>query len=229
MEGQADYSFSGFFNNIVKQLKPITDLLNKEGYEAIICDDSENGASILPLKLAAIRAGFGWQGKNSLLINKKYGSFLALGGILTNATLDYSSPEEVNRCKSCNKCQQACPTKALDESYLLDKNKCLSYLLQNDNFPEEAKSFVKNKVMDCEICQEACPWNNKHIKNPLNTELTESFKNEAPKWLEFFSVPKLINLTESEYKAMLGYLDTGVAYELFCRNVEMVYENYRSL
>jgi len=126
----------GFLNDIVKQLEPVASLLHKESYNAIICDDSKNEASILPLKLAAIRAGLGWQGKNSLLVTKKYGSFLALGGILTNATLVYNRQEEVNLCKSCNKCQQACPMKALEQAYVLNKNICLPYLLQNDNLHE---------------------------------------------------------------------------------------------
>ena len=71
----------------------------------MICESSEAEGSILPLKLAAIRAGLGWQGKHSLLISKKYGTFLALGGIVTNAELDHNLHEERNRCLNCDKCQ----------------------------------------------------------------------------------------------------------------------------
>ena len=78
---------SGYFLDVVKPLEPIADFLRNKGYQAIICDGSTEGGSILPLKLAAIRAGIGWQGKHSLLISKKFGTFLALGGIITDAAI----------------------------------------------------------------------------------------------------------------------------------------------
>jgi epoxyqueuosine reductase QueG len=66
---------SEFFLDVVKPLEPISDFLKTKGYQAIVCDGSIQGGSIIPLKLAAIRAGIGWQGKHSLLISKKYGGF----------------------------------------------------------------------------------------------------------------------------------------------------------
>nr|BAM62523.1 iron-sulfur cluster-binding protein [uncultured microorganism] len=215
---------SGFFNDAVKPLEPIATLLRKEGYTALICDDSNNKGSILPLKLAAIRAGLGWQGKNSLLVTKKYGTFLALGGIVTNANLEHNTEEETNRCKSCEKCQQACPLKALEQAYVLNRNKCLSYLLQNDNLPEEAKPVIENRVIDCEICQQVCPWNTKHIECPLATAMTTSFQREIPAWEDFFALPHLAKLTEREYREALGHLNTGIPYLIFHRNVMMAME-----
>ena len=78
---------SGFFLDVVKPLMPIAGFLKDQGYQAVICDGSIEGGSILPLKLAAIRAGIGWQGKHSLLISKRFGTFLALGGMITDADL----------------------------------------------------------------------------------------------------------------------------------------------
>ncbi len=215
---------SGFFNDVVKQLEPIATLLRKEGYTALICDDSKNKGSILPLKLAAIRAGLGWQGKNSMLVTKKYGTFLAIGGIVTNANFEHNTEQETNRCKSCKKCQQACPLKALEQAYVLNKNKCLSYLLQNDNLPEEAKTVIENRVIDCEICQQVCPWNTKHIERPLATAMTTSFQREIPAWEDFFALPQLVKLTEREYREALGHLNTGIPYPIFHRNVLMAVE-----
>ncbi len=215
---------SGFFNDVVKQLEPIATLLRKEGYTALICDDSKNKGSILPLKLAAIRAGIGWQGKNSMLVTKKYGTFLALGGIVTNANLEHNTEQETNRCKSCKKCQQACPLKALEQTYVLNKNKCLSYLLQNDNLPEEAKNVIENRVIDCELCQQVCPWNTKHIERPLATAMTTSFQREVLVWEDFFTLPQLVKLTEREYREALGHLNTGIPYPIFHRNVLMAVE-----
>ncbi len=218
---------SGFFNDIVRQMEPIAALLRKEGYTALICDDGDEEESILPLKLAAIRAGLGWQGKNSLLVTKKYGTFLALGGIVTNADLGPGAAEEPNRCKSCTKCQEACPAKALEQAHVLNRPKCLSHLLQHEDFPNEAKAFTENRVMDCEICQQACPWNAKHIERPLDTAMTLSFQKEIPAWEDLFALAGLAHLTEPEYKAALGHLHTGIPYSIFRRNVLMAMERLK--
>jgi len=215
---------SGFFNDVVKPLEPIAALLREKSYTALICDDTKNTGSILPLKLAAIRAGLGWQGKNSLFITKKYGSFLALGGIVTNANLEHNSEQQENLCKSCTKCQQACPMNALEQAYVLNKKECLSYLLQHDNFPEQARPMKGNRVIDCEICQQICPWNAKHIERPLATAMTTSFQREIPAWEDFFLLTRLARLNDREYKKFLGHLKTGIPYRIFHRNVLMAVE-----
>ena len=81
----------------MKPIGPIAAFLRDEGYRAIVCESSTSEGSILPLKLAAMRADLGWQGKHSLLISKKYGTFLALVGILTNAELEHNTEEEPDR------------------------------------------------------------------------------------------------------------------------------------
>lgn len=210
---------SEFFLDIVKPLGPIVNFLKNEGYQAIVCRSSTNEGSILPLKLAAIRAGLGWQGKHSLLISKKYGTFLALGGIITNADLEHNTKEESNLCGKCDKCQKACPLAALDQPYVLNINKCLSYHLQSEHLPEDAETVMENRVGDCEICQHACPWNKKHLDNPLKTKLTESFRTKIEDWENFFYLPNLVELSEKEYREKLDLLNTGIPYKIFHRNV----------
>ena len=128
---------SGFFLDMVKPLMPLVEFLTDQGFKAILCDGTTDEGSILPLKLAAVRAGLGWQGKHSLLISKRYGTFLALGGIITDAELQYNTNEEPNRCRDCDKCQQACPLGALETPYVLNRNKCMSYGLAVENLPDE--------------------------------------------------------------------------------------------
>ncbi len=210
---------SGFFLDVVRPLDPIVDLLKKEGYKAVVCDGSVEGGSVLPLKLAAVRAGLGWQGKHTLLISKKFGTFLALGGIITDAVLEYNSAQEPNRCHKCDRCQQACPLGALDQPYVLNRNKCLSNLLQVENLPEEAQAVMENRIGDCEICQEACPWNKKHLDNPLVTKMTQSFRKKVKQLEDFFYLPNLVKLSEKEYRKTLGQLNTDIPYHLFHRNV----------
>lgn len=208
---------SGFFVDIVKPLESIKSFLIDQGYDAIICDSSNSEKSILPLKLAAVRAGLGWQGKHSLMISRKYGTFLALGGILTNAILELNQKEEPDHCGKCNKCQVACPVSALDRPYILDRNKCLSSLLQEENLPDDALIKAENRILDCEICQEACPWNKKHIEHPLTANMTVSFNKGE--WMRHFYLPDLINLSEEEYKNIFGRLNAGISYSVFRRNV----------
>ena len=210
---------SEWFLDMVKPLEPIVDLLKDKGYEALVCDGTVDNGSILPLKLAAVRAGLGWQGKHSLLISKKFGTFLALGGIITNALLAHNTKEESNRCRECDKCQKACPLEALEQAYVLNKSRCLSYQLQVEGLTEEAQAVMENRVGDCEICQDACPWNKKHLDNPLDTHMTQSFQTKITDWENLFYLPQLVELSDKEYIEKLGHLNTGIPYELFRRNV----------
>jgi epoxyqueuosine reductase len=132
---------SGFFLDVVKPLMPIAEFLRQKGYQTRICDGFKEGGSILPLKLAAIRAGLGWQGKHSLLISRKFGTFLALGGIITDADLEHNVIEASDKCQDCDKCQKACPLAALDQPYVLNVKACMSYLLQNDKLPSVRPTF----------------------------------------------------------------------------------------
>ena len=220
---------SGFFLDAVKPLEPIADFLWNNGYQVKICDGTVEDGSILPLKLAAIRAGIGWQGKHSLLISKKFGTFLALGGILTDADLDHNSIEEPDRCRNCDKCQKACPMSALDQPYFLNVKKCMSYQLQVDDLSIEAGTVMENRIGDCEICQDSCPWNIKHLKSPLVTKMTDHFQKKIEKWRDSFYLSDLSRLSKNEYKDMFGHLNTGISYDLFHRNVLIALERAKKM
>lgn len=114
---------------------------------------------------------------------------------------------------------------ALDQPYVLDRKKCLSNSLQVEELPEEARVIMGNRVADCEICQEACPWNKKHLGNPLDTAMTKKFQRQMKAWEEFFYLPHLAELSEKEYIETLGRLNTGIPYEFFHRNVLIALEN----
>jgi epoxyqueuosine reductase QueG len=220
---------SEFFLDVVKPLVPIEGFLKNQGYQAIICDGLKEGGSIIPLKLAAIRAGLGWQGKHSLLISKKSGTYLALGGIITDADLVYNNIEESDRCRNCDKCQSACPMAALEQPYVLNVKKCMSYQLQVDDLSIAARTVMENRVGDCEICQDSCPWNTKHLKSPLVTKMTDHFQNKIEAWGNSFYLPNLSKLSENGYKDMFGHLKTGISYDLFHRNVLIAMERAEKL
>lgn len=219
---------SGFFLDVVKPIEPIAKYLMKKGYQAIVCDSSTEKGSVLPLKLAAIRAGFGWQGKHSLLFSRKYGTYLALGGIITNASLEINTKAEPNRCGNCEQCQKACPLGALNQPYVLKRNKCMSHLLMAESLIGKVDAAMENRIGDCEICQDACPWNRKHLNNPLKTKMTDYFQRHIEYWEDIFYLPKLVGLTQNEYEKIFGQFNTGISYEMFLRNVLKAYERSKS-
>ena len=220
---------SGFFLDVVKPLLPIAEFLRQEGYQTKICDGSLEEGSILPLKLAAIRAGLGWQGKHSLLISKKFGTFLALGGMITDADLDHNTIEEPDRCHNCEKCQKTCPLAALDQPYVLNVKKCMSNLLADEILPKQVQAIMENRVGDCEICQESCPWNKKHLKHPLVTKMTDHVQKKIKDWGDAFYLLNLSRLSKSNYRDMFGHLNTDIPYHVFRRNVLIAMERAEKL
>ncbi|MDD5016135.1 MAG: hypothetical protein PHW73_13755, partial [Atribacterota bacterium] len=94
-----------------------------------------------------------------------------------------------------------------------------------DKISEEAKTVLENRIIDCEICQQGCPRNAKHIKQPLNTQLTLTFQRKIAAWEDFFTLTKLVKLIEHEYKKTLGQLNAGIPYSIFHRNILMAMEH----
>ena len=108
---------------------------------------------------AAARAGVGFYGKNTLLITRKFGSWVVLGTLITDTALELTPPLNLD-CGECRLCIDACPTGALDEPGTLDATKCLSYWTQSSRpIPEEMQQALGDRVYGCDICQDVCPWN----------------------------------------------------------------------
>lgn len=118
-----------------------------------------DSAPILERPLAE-KAGLGWVGKHSLLINKEAGSWFFLGELLVDIPLPASSKSE-NECGSCVSCIKICPTQAIVEPYVVDARRCISYLTieLRDAIPEEFRPLIGNRIYGCDDCQLVCPWN----------------------------------------------------------------------
>ena len=105
-------------------------------------------------------SGLGWIGKNSLLLNKKMGSYFFLAEIVCDLDLEFDSTIS-DHCGTCTKCIDACPTDAITQAQVVDANRCISYLtIENKNeIPKELSKSFNNYIFGCDICQDVCPWN----------------------------------------------------------------------
>jgi epoxyqueuosine reductase len=139
-------------------------------------------------------AGIGWIGKNTCILNQKLGSWLFLGVILTSVALepDFPSPD---RCGTCSRCIDACPTQALIAPYQLDSNRCISYLTieKRGAIPEDIREGIGRHVFGCDICQDVCPWNRKApATGAAEFQAREGLVNPALEWLA--------NMTPEEFR-----------------------------
>jgi len=105
----------------------------------------------------------------------------------------------------------------------------MSYLLQSENLPKKMRMVMENRIGDCEICQESCPWNRKHLENALVTKVTEYFQKKVEGWENFFYLPDLVELSEKGYTEKLGHLKTGIPFSIFHRNVKIAMERAKRI
>jgi epoxyqueuosine reductase len=147
----------------------------------------------------AQEAGIGWIGKHTNLVSTNFGSWLLLGEILTTASLDCDEPA-LDLCGSCSLCIQACPTGAIVEPYLLDAERCISYLTieyrgKAEDLPTELRKKIGNRIFGCDDCLDICPFN-------INENPTSEHGFQPSLWTLHPQLPTLMNLSKKEYHAL---------------------------
>jgi len=181
-----------------------------DNFEYRVFTDS---APVLEVALAE-KAGLGWRGKHTLLINKDRGSWFFLGEIYTNLPLAIDAPA-TNHCGTCSSCINVCPTQAITAPYEVDARRCISYLTieLKGNIPLELRPLIGNRVYGCDDCQLYCPWNK-------FAEVTKETDFAVRNGLDDISLIDCFNWSEDEFKVnMAGSAIYRIGYEQWLRNI----------
>ena len=153
------YAWGRDYHKLLRQrLQKLAERISAEigpfGYRAFT-----DSAPVMEAELAA-RAGLGWRGKHTLLLNRETGSWFFLGELFTDLPLPLDAPI-TDHCGTCRACLDACPTAAFTGPHELDARRCISYLTieLKGSIPEELRPLLGNRIYGCDDCQQACPWN----------------------------------------------------------------------
>jgi epoxyqueuosine reductase len=220
-----------YHDTMRKSLQFLASLLLKvQDFRWRACVDT---APLLERSLAH-RAGLGWIGKNTCLIHQSRGSWFLLGELLTTLDLASDAPPP-DRCGTCTRCIDACPTAAIVPSpaggFELDSRLCISYFTieLRDSIPVEQRERVGNNIFGCDICQDVCPWNGKRPTVAKAAELSADLSADPatqPSVDPTVPLDRMAALTEAEFKNIFrGTAISRAKYTGFLRNVAVAMGN----
>ncbi len=190
------------------------------------CPEQRAVYSVIPdpvtEKAWAVRAGLGWRGRHSMIINKDIGSFFFLGEIVTTAEFLYENASSRDRCGECRLCIDACPTGAICDNRTVDARRCISYLTveYEGDLPEEFRGKTEKIIFGCDRCQEVCPFNRKAV-HYTDKELVPEFPVTS------LSRKDWLAMTPEDFKKMFkssAIKRTG--FKIIKRNIDFV--NFKS-
>lgn len=198
----ARYALGRDYHRVIRRrLRPVLTYLDAAatGTSHRVCVDS---APLMEREYAH-RAGLGWFGKNTMLINSRRGSWFLLGFVLTTGEWERDVPAN-GGCGTCRTCIDACPTGAIvqgENGWQVDARSCISYLTieKRGELSDEESTMIGDWTFGCDICQEVCPFNQPRPSQPLRAELTDIEEFSARTWP---NRPTLAGLTEEAWEAL---------------------------
>ncbi|MDR0534897.1 MAG: tRNA epoxyqueuosine(34) reductase QueG [Puniceicoccales bacterium] len=192
-----------YHKRIHGRLRQVCALLARHGGMQRACVDT---APVME-KLLAVRAGLGWQGRSTLLVHPRHGPWLLLGAVFTTLAIPPDTPLP-NRCGTCRRCLDACPTGALDGEGALDARRCAAYLTieHKGEIPEALRPRLGDRLFGCDSCLEACPWGGKPPGQPARVPPMQASPGTpaAPRANPFGTLPPLhetLAWTEADFAA----------------------------
>lgn len=198
---------------IRKRLQQLAEKITQEigpfGYRAFV-----DSAPVMEKPLAR-KAGLGWMGKNTLILNRKAGSWFFLGELFIDLPLPMDEPNDRDHCGKCSACLDVCPTQAFVGERVLDARRCISYLTieLKGAIPEELRPMMGNRVFGCDDCQLVCPWN--RFSKPTQEDDFKPRQN-----LDNSTLAELFMWTEEEFlKRTQGSPIRRTGYERWLRNL----------
>lgn len=144
----------------------------------------------------ATQSGIGWIGKNGMLIDEQYGSYTFIGTLLTNLENDFAPRPVTDRCGTCTRCVDACPTDAILPDRTIDSHRCISYLTieHRGDLPAEYESSLEGNLFGCDICQEVCPWNREAPEGHPDLAPREEYRDRP--------IHEMIRLSQDEFSTL---------------------------
>jgi epoxyqueuosine reductase len=171
-------------------------------------------------KALAEKAGLGWIGKHSNLINRQAGSWFFLGEIFTDLDLPVDSPAS-EHCGECIKCIDICPTQAIVAPYSVDARRCISYLTieLRSSIPVELRPLMGNRIYGCDDCQVICPWN-RFARHTAESDFTPRHGLDSAELIELFQWTEEQFLTRTEGSAI-----RRIGHQCWLRNIAVALGN----
>ncbi len=197
----AGYAAGTDYHNVLPaKLDKLIDFIHIKINRDIKAQSFTDSAPILEREIAS-RAGLGWIGKNSCLISPEIGSAFLLAELFIDYSFDPDQPFTEDRCGTCHRCIEACPTGCIEPDRTIDSNRCISYLtIENKGIiPKDLRPFIGKWIFGCDICQSICPWNKNNHKYISDST--------SPNWT-IDDVTKILSLSAAEFSNR--YFETAI-------------------